>query len=232
MSEAYKWQFKPRFRRNAFGWKSQPAVARIKEAVAEIKKVAKKDPVLAGEGAVSLLERISPAIEHVDGSSGSIGTAVNNAIETLVPLIANAPAEEKTRRKWLSRLMEAIHADEIPYLETLTDYWGELCSTPEIASEFADEYIEFLRNLWADRSTRAGHFKGTTICLSSLVAAKRYDELLSLLALDQRKFWPYQQFAVRALVCHGKHAEAIRHAKSCRSQYYDHTSFRECAKKF
>ena len=43
------------------------------QAVAEIKKVAKKDPVLAAEGAVAFLERVSPALEHVDSSSGAIG---------------------------------------------------------------------------------------------------------------------------------------------------------------
>ena len=45
-------------RRSAFGWRSQAAITRIKEAVAEIKKVAKKDPVLATEGAVLFLEKI------------------------------------------------------------------------------------------------------------------------------------------------------------------------------
>ena len=44
---AHKWEFKARFRRHAFGWKSQPAIQRVKEAVAEIKKVARKDAVLA-----------------------------------------------------------------------------------------------------------------------------------------------------------------------------------------
>ena len=51
-AETHKWEFKARFRRHAFGWKSQPAITRIKQAVAEIKKVAKKDPVLAAEGAI------------------------------------------------------------------------------------------------------------------------------------------------------------------------------------
>ena len=36
-SPTYKWQFKARFRRNAFGWRSQPAVKWVKEAVSEIK---------------------------------------------------------------------------------------------------------------------------------------------------------------------------------------------------
>src|SRR5215207_8153621 len=71
--ERHTWEWKARFRRHAFGWKSQPAITRIKQAVAEIKKVAKKDPLLAAEGAVAFFERVSAAIEHVDGSSGSIG---------------------------------------------------------------------------------------------------------------------------------------------------------------
>lgn len=31
----HAWQFKARFRRHAFGWRSLPAVARVKEAVSE-----------------------------------------------------------------------------------------------------------------------------------------------------------------------------------------------------
>ena len=54
--EVHKWDFKARFRRNAFGWKSQPAVTRVKEAVAEIKAVAKVDPVLAAEVSFSLVD--------------------------------------------------------------------------------------------------------------------------------------------------------------------------------
>jgi hypothetical protein len=78
--ETHKWEFKARCRRKAFGWRSQPAITRIRQAVAEIKKVAKKDALLAAEGAVVFLERVSPALEVVDSSSGSIGTAVDNAI--------------------------------------------------------------------------------------------------------------------------------------------------------
>src|SRR5690606_38384270 len=131
--EKHKWEFKARFRRHAFGWRSQPAMMRIKEAVAEIKKVAKKDPVLAAEGAIAFLERVSPALEHVDSSSGAIGNAVNNAIAALVPIIANAPGDAKTREKWLERLYEAHQDDQIPYIEWLADHWGELCASSEVA---------------------------------------------------------------------------------------------------
>ncbi len=77
---AHKWTFRTRFRRRAFGWRSQTAIKRIKEAVSEIKKTARKDPLLGAEGAVLFLEKVSPAIEQVDSSSGAIGTAASNAV--------------------------------------------------------------------------------------------------------------------------------------------------------
>ena len=79
------------------------------------------------EGAVALLERISPALENVDSSSGAIGTAVNHTIAELVSVIVAAPADERTRAAWLERLFEAHAADQIPYIERLAEYWGELC---------------------------------------------------------------------------------------------------------
>jgi hypothetical protein len=123
-SSTHKWNFAARFRRNAFGWRSQPALTRVKEAVAEIKKVARKDPVLAAEGAVLFLEKVSPALAHVDSSSGAIGSAVNSAIEILIHTIAAAPADGSVRDRWLERLWEAVEADDIPYIELLPEYWG------------------------------------------------------------------------------------------------------------
>jgi hypothetical protein len=46
------WQLHARIRRNAFGWKSQPAITRVAEAIAEIRTVAKTNPPLAAEWAV------------------------------------------------------------------------------------------------------------------------------------------------------------------------------------
>src|SRR2546423_1883791 len=116
---AHRWEFQARFRRHAFGWRSQPAVQRVKPAVSEIKKAARRDPMLGANGAVLLLERISPALENVDSSSGAIGTAVNHAIAELVPIVADAPADATTRGRWLERLWAALEQDEIPYIETL-----------------------------------------------------------------------------------------------------------------
>jgi hypothetical protein len=51
-AEAHSWAFRSRFRASAFGWRSELPIKRIKEAVAEIKKAARKDKVLGAEGAV------------------------------------------------------------------------------------------------------------------------------------------------------------------------------------
>jgi hypothetical protein len=76
------WHFKHHFRSNAFGWRgSVLACKRLNEAVAEIKKKAKTDPVLAGEGVVALCERLWPALQHVDSSSGSLGGAVRRGLK-------------------------------------------------------------------------------------------------------------------------------------------------------
>lgn len=121
---AHKWTFAARFRRHAFGWRSQPAVQQVREATAEIRKVARKDPALAAADAVLFLEKVSPALEHVDGSFGAIGTAVNHAVEICAKIIAEAPVDDETRDRWLDRLWEAHQNDETPYIEPLTDYWG------------------------------------------------------------------------------------------------------------
>jgi NAD(P)-dependent dehydrogenase (short-subunit alcohol dehydrogenase family) len=145
----------------------------VKEAASEIKKVARENPVLGAEGAVTFLERVSPALEHVDGSSGAIGTAVNNAIVALVPVIAKAPAEIETRREWLERLWEAHAADPMPYIELLADYWGELCGSKEIASAWGDQLLTVTRLALSPDKALRGHFHGTSACLSALYRAER-----------------------------------------------------------
>ena len=214
---AHHWQFKARFRRNAFGWRSQPAVQRVREAVSEIKQVARTDRILAADGAVILLERLSPALEQVDSSSGAIGTAVNKAITELVPIIAGAPADDITREAWLERLWAAHEADQMPYIEILADHWGELCSSKEVASAWADRLVGITRMaLSPDRNLR-GHFHGTSACLSSLLRAERYEEIVDILQSDT--IWAYNEWAVRALAAMGKKSEAIRYAEACRGPW-------------
>lgn len=210
----HKWEFLARFRARAFGWRSSKlACERVKEAVSEICSVTRKDPLLGAEGAVRFIEKLSPALEEVDSSSGALGTAVNRALDTLVPIIAEAPADIMTRDKWLERLWDAFQSDEIPYIERLGDRWGELCASPEVATRWADRLAPGLRLCWTDTSPGFHFFTGTTACLSSLLVAGRHQEILDLLAMDKYPYWPYRVFGVKALVAQGKKGEAIKYAK-------------------
>ncbi len=215
-SSGHRWTFPARFRRRGFGWRSQPAAQRVRQAVDEILRVARKDPLLAGEGAVMFLERVSPALEQVDSSSGAIGSAVNRAIEQLVPVIAAAPADRATREAWLERLWAAHEADQIPYIERLGELWGEVCSPPDVASAWADRLLGPGRAALRPNRAPGGFFHGTSAFLSALYSAGRYTELLSL--LEQETFWPYKLWAVKALAATGKPDEALRLAESTRDR--------------
>ena len=217
MVEGHSWEFKARFRRHAYGWKSQPAIQRVKQAVSEIKKAARKDAVLAADGAVTLIERLSPALEHVDSSSGAIGTTVNNAIAELVPIIASAPSDPETREGWLDRLWEAHGADQVPYIESLADYWGELCASKEAASAWADRLVGITRGALSPEKDLHGHFHGTSACFSALYRAERYEEIVDILHVDT--IWPYKKWVVRALAAMGRKSEAIRYAESTRGPW-------------
>lgn len=213
----HKWQFASSFRRHAFGWRSDTPVQRIKEAVKEIKQLARKEPVLAAEGAITLLEKLSPALEQVDSSSGALGSAVNKAIETLVPIIAKADVEPTLRQGWLERLWQALQDDEVPYIERLSDYWGDLCVTTELASHWADKFLPAIESAWSPKAAgREFFFKGTSACLASMYAAGRHQELLALLDKAPFKWWYYWRWGVKALAAMGKKAEAIHYAEEAR----------------
>lgn len=213
---AYKWQFSARFRRHAFGWRSKIPLQRIKEAISEIRKISDKEPLLAAEGAVLFLEKISPALEHVDSSSGAIGNAVNHAIEILVPIISRCVVPDKKRQQWLERLWEAIQNDHMPYIEYLSDFWGELCVTPELSSFWADKFIDVVKCVWQPRTEKTGmsFYQGTPACLSALFAAKRYEELLDLLENAPLKFWHDQRWGAKTLVAMGRSADALNYIEA------------------
>lgn len=213
---AQKWEFSTRFRRSAFGWRSQLPVQRIKEAVREIKAAARKDKALGAEGAVLFLEKLAPAIENVDSSSGAIGTATNRAIDELVAIIADAPADAATRSNWLDRLWKAVEADGIGYLDEIPENWGRLCASQTMASYWADVFIEDVRFNWGDEESLGGYYVGTSACLSCLFHSGRYTELLELLNLSPNQSWHYRIWGTKALAATGRPDEAIRFAYSSR----------------
>ena len=218
MGTKHKWTFQARFRAKAFSWKgSSLAIKRLKEAVSEIKKAARTDAVLAADGAVTLFERFWPSLEQIDTSSGALGNAVYWTQEELIPLVIMAPADRKTRDKWLQRLWLAIQEDGVSYLSVVEEHWGELCASPEVASHWADQLIDPIRMAWSDPSARVS-ITGTALCFSSLLAAGRHEEIWKLLEVARFPFWSDRRFGVDAYLKEGRIEEALAYAESSRWQ--------------
>ncbi len=212
----HKWNFPTRFRAGAYSWKaSRLACQRLREAVSEIKKVAKKDPLIGAEGAVRLMEKIWPALEHVDSSSGALGSAVNKTLSDLIPILVNAPADEKIRNAWLDRLWQAMADDGVDYLSSVGDRWGEICGSIGVAGRWGDDLISTLRSCWTDQNP-GNYFHGATACLSCLLTTGRYEELLDLLELPRYPSWHYRRYGVEALLSMGRKAEAVQYAEASR----------------
>ena len=232
MAASPKWQFKTKFRANAYGWRgSKLAITRLKEAVKEIRTAAKSDQVAAGDGCVALMERLWPALQHIDTSSGALGTAVYKALEDLIPLLIAAPADRDTRAKWLERLFDAVQEDGVEYLGPVAERWGEIARYPDLVNQYADLLLERIREAWADRQ-RYNHVAGSKICLSCLLEAGRYEELRELLALRRYRFWSDNRYEAEALLRQGLWQEAIAYAEASRSKtngaFSDHAIDRYC----
>jgi hypothetical protein len=176
----HPWNFRQRLRARAFGWRgSSLAITRLKEALAEVKAVYRAEPALAAEGAVLLLERIWPAVQAVDSSSGSLGNAVGKTVHELLDLLLTVSADDRTWERWRERLWTAVEEDGVDYLSEVVERWGELCRTPERASRAADDWVSVVWLSWSPG--HRGYFRGTTGCLSCLLAAGRYQEFQDLI---------------------------------------------------
>lgn len=224
------WTFAKRFRRGAFGWKSDVALRRLGEAEAEILAVQRHDPALAAEGAVRLLEKISPAFENVDDSSGRLQAELRGVFEDFARLIGSAEVPRRTRDRWLERLWQAILDDEMPWIEGLGDHWGALCGSPDVASAWADRFLPELRASWSSRAKGDAWFPGTDACLSSLYAAGRHAELLALLKSPHtHHWWDYLRWGVKALLDQGQREAALAMAeRAYASGHHRHTIAEAC----
>ena len=94
-----------------------------------------------------------------------------------MPIIARAPADPALRRKWLEQLYQAHADDQIPYIESLADYWGELCASPEIAAEWAERLVGTVECVFRRSSENFSFFHGTPMALSALLASGQYEHL-------------------------------------------------------
>lgn len=212
----YRWTFKRRFRAKVLGWhSSRLGIDRLKQAISEINSVARRDPALAADGVVGLIERIWPTFEHVDSSSGALGSAVRRTLNELIPILVRVRVDQRIRDRWLNRLWRAILNDGVSYLSLVEEAWGELCGSSEVASYWADTILPMLRSRWSD-SRPGDYVRGTDLCLSSLLRAGRHKELLDLLALKDHPIWPWRRYGIRALLAEGDFDNALTYAEASR----------------
>jgi tetratricopeptide (TPR) repeat protein len=209
---SHPWSFRQRLRTRAFGWRgSKLAIERLKEALGEIKTVARYDPETAAEGAILLMERLWPALQGVDSSSGALGNATNKTVHELIVILLAAPAEGAVLERQLDRLWTAIEEDGVDFLSEVRDRWGELCRTPKRAARATDDFLPALHLSWSPE--HRGYYRGTTACLSCLLAAGRHQELLDLIETAPFLWWHYRRYGVYALAAQGRADEAIRYAE-------------------
>lgn len=210
----HKWAFKPGMRAGAYSWKSSAkAIERLKTASSEIRAVGKVDPVTAAEGVIALAQRIWPAFEHIDTSSGALGTAVRRTLEELLPILIEAPADEKTRAKWLEQLREAIEDDGVDYLAPIAHCFGQIAAYPALMNLHADRDLDMIEAAWSDHE-RFIHVTTGSLTLSCLLEAGRHDELLALLACKKTHLWFDEKFGAEALLRQGREDDALAYAEA------------------
>ncbi len=95
------------------------------------------------------------------------------------------------------------------------DQWGELCRSREVPSYWADQLLGLLRTAWSDPQP-GNYVRGTSVCLSSLLAAGRHQELLELLALQRFPYWHDRKFGIQSLLSRGRIDEALAYAEASR----------------
>ena len=211
---AHKWAFKPGMRAGAYSWKSSAkAIERLNSAGSEIRAVARTEPVKAAEGVIALAQRIWPAFEHIDTSSGALGNAVGRTLEELLCVLIDAPADEKTRAKWLEQLREAILDDGVDYLAPIAERFGQIAVFPSLMNLHADRDLDMIEAAWSDHA-RFSHVTTGTLTLSCLLEAGRYDELLVLLARKNTHLWFDEKFGAEALLRQGREDEALAYAEA------------------
>ncbi|MFC1783337.1 tetratricopeptide repeat protein [Planctomycetota bacterium] len=220
----HKWTFKSRFRTGIFGWNgTQLASKRMKEAVSEIKKVAKNDSSLAGEGVIEFMSRLYPACQYIETSSGAFGTASNKTIEAIIPILIKADWDMNTRGKHLEILYQAVCDDGWELLSPVEEQWGKICVYKGLANLWADRLILLLKENWADDANRGHWVVGSILCHSCLLETERYDELYELISLRPYASWTFNKLWAEALAKQGKTDEAIAFAESCRENNNDNS---------
>lgn len=211
------WQFQRHFRPNAYGWRSGPPLSRLRQALSELKQVARNDQVLAAEGAVRLIERLPPALEYTDDSSGSLRGGISQALELTAAFVSSADVDAQTRQDWLERLWTAYEQDERPWIEALGDLWGDLCGSELTAAQWAERLTPRPRPSQHAERIDYAYDRRTVAWLSASFRAGRHDAIVKALAEDQ--FWPHARWAVAALRARGETERALSRAEAATGRF-------------
>ena len=106
--------------------------------------------------------------------------------------------------------------DGVQYLSPVEERWGEIAVYPELMIEYAERLRVLIRRVWVEEPP-GGHIIGTAICLSCLLEAGRYGDLIELLACARMRWWHWHRFGAEALARQGEWDAAITYADGCRS---------------
>ena len=207
-----KWAFKSYIRARAFGWRgSRLAIQRLKEAVSEISSNSRRAPIDAADGAVCLIERLWPAFELIDTSSGALGGAVAHAIGELIPLIVRTPADHRKRSAaGLSGFGGRSKLTESATWRWWKRDWGDLCGSADVASSLGGQDPCRLCETHGAIGALAPTSRVPTSAFPVLLTAGRYQELLEVLALKQHPVWPWRRYGIRALLAQGSIRRSAR----------------------
>lgn len=139
---AHDWEFTKRLFRSSFG-RATPlgAVNLVKKAVREIQTVARRMPLAATDGVVLLCERLRSACEQVEKPKNAFKDYATQAVERLVPLIVDSPADERIRRVWLDRLAVVTQDDRFGFFRAVRRQWAGICRYPDLMDEWATRTV-------------------------------------------------------------------------------------------
>lgn len=205
------WAFRRRLRPNAFGWRNTAAIAAVKDAIRELRAVARKEPARAAAGAVELLERIPAACAHTDDSSGALQRQICAVIDLLEQWFGRAGLPDDEHEALLERLWQSWLEDDMSWLDELSDRWGPFCVSPERASRWADRVAAGRSEVedpgdHLETWKRSGRFE--LPYLSLLHAAGRHEEVIR--RVTPESWWLSRRWAIRSLRALGRRAEALR----------------------
>jgi hypothetical protein len=90
---------------------------------------------------------------------------VARTLEELLPIVIDAPADEKNRAKWLEQLREAIMNDGVDYLAPIAQCFGQIAACPSLMNLHADRDLAMIEAAWSDHASFAHVTTGRRLCL-------------------------------------------------------------------